>query len=73
MTNTDKILEAFQMYGYRITLGQALQHPWGYKLTSRISDLRKRGYQIDCIKGKTASLNEYVMRPPPDGAQERMF
>ncbi len=62
MTNTEKILWAFQQNGYKLTLGYALQHEWGYKLTSRISDLRKRGYQIDCILGKTPSDNTYVLK-----------
>jgi hypothetical protein len=66
MSNIDLILQAFQMYGYKITLGQALQHKWGYKFASRLSDLRDQGYKIDCIKGKTPSENLYVMQPPPD-------
>lgn len=73
MTNTDRILWAFQQYGYRITLGEALKHPWGYKLTSRISDLRKRGFVIKCIKGETPSLNTYVMQPPPEANGQMRF
>lgn len=61
MSNVDKILWAFQQFGGKISLGQALKHEWGYKFCSRLSDLRKRGYQIDCIKGKTASENLYVL------------
>lgn len=63
MNQTEKLLELFQLYGGRLTLGQLLKHPSGvgYKCTSRFSDLRKQGYKIDCIKGKTASENTYVM------------
>lgn len=62
MSNVDKILWAFQQFGGKISLGQALKHEWGYKFCSRLSDLRKRGYQIDCIKGEKPSDNLYVMR-----------
>lgn len=62
MTQKEIILAAFQQYGYKITLGQALQQKWGYKFASRCADLRKEGYVIDCIRGETASENLYVLR-----------
>jgi hypothetical protein len=63
MTQKEKLLELFQLYGGRLTLGQLLNHPSGvgYKCTSRFSELRREGYKIDCIKGETASQNTYVM------------
>lgn len=61
MTQKEIILEAFQRYGYKLTLGQVLQHPWGYKFASRCADLRKDGHRIDCIIGKTPSENTYVL------------
>jgi hypothetical protein len=73
VTNTDRILMAFQQFGYRITLGQALAHPWGYKFCSRLSDLRKKGYRIDCIKAEKASDNLYVMEIPPDASGQTRF
>jgi len=64
---------AFQMYGYRLTLGQALKHPWGYKFASRCADLRKKGYQIDCIKAEKPSDNLYVMQMPDDANGQQRF
>lgn len=66
MTRKQEIIAAFQFYGYRITLGEALQHPWGYKFASRCSDLRREGCNIRCIRGKRPSDNIYVMRPPQE-------
>lgn len=62
MTQKEIILEAFQRYGYKLTLGQVLQHPWGYKFASRCADLRKEGYQITCHKAEKASDNLYVLQ-----------
>lgn len=62
MNQVETILWAFQQFGGKITLGEALKHSWGYKLTSRISDLRlKHGYKIDFIRGETPSQNAWVM------------
>lgn len=61
MNQVDRILLAFYQFGGKITLGEALKHPWGYKMASRISDLRKQGHKIDCILGKTPSENTYVL------------
>lgn len=72
MTQKEIILEAFQRYGYKITLGQALQHKWGYKMASRISDLRKDGYRIECIRGETPSDNLYVMQYIDENGQVEM-
>ena len=73
VTNTDRILMAFQQFGYRITLGQALQHEWGYKFCSRLSDLRKKGYRIDCIKAEKPSDNLYVMQMPDEANGQQRF
>ena len=64
MTQKEKLLELFNLYGGRLTLGQLLAHPSGvgYKCTSRFSELRAEGYKIDCIKGKRASENLYVLQ-----------
>lgn len=61
MTNLDRIILAFHQFGGKITLGEALKHPWGYKLTSRISDLKKQGHPIQFIRGKTPSENMWVL------------
>ncbi len=62
MSQKQTILFAFQQFGYKLTLGQVLQYPWGYKFASRCADLRKEGYQIDCIRGKKASDNVYMLK-----------
>lgn len=63
MTQKQQLLALFEQFNYKLTLGQLLNHPSGvgYKCTSRFSDLRREGYKIDCIKGRTASENIYVM------------
>lgn len=49
-----------------MTLGQMLQHPWGYEVRARISELRKEGHIITYHRGKTPSEGVYVMLAPPD-------
>ena len=75
MKQTDLLLDLFKFYGYKLTLGQLLAHPSGvgYKCTSRFSDLRKKGYRIDCIKAEKASDNLYVMQPPPESNGQMRF
>ena len=75
MTQVDKLLELFQTHGYRLTLGQLLSHPSGvgYKATSRFSDLRKMGYKVDFIKGKTPSENTYVLQYFDETGQAEMI
>ena len=60
-TQKERLLELFQLYGNRLTLGQLLKYPEGYKCTSRFSELRKQGYQINFHKGKTPSENVYEL------------
>lgn len=70
MTQVDHILNAFRLNNYRITLGYALGYPWGYKLTSRLSDLRKQGYRVDFFPGKTPSENSWVLHVPEKNGQQ---
>lgn len=50
MTRNDGLLYLFRSNGNRLTLGQILgnYHLVGSKYTSRLDDLRKRGYSIVC-------------------------
>ena len=59
MTRHEEILDAFKRNGNRMTLGEMLQFPWGYKAASRMSELRRKGYHFVCEKGETASQNLY--------------
>lgn len=54
MTRTDALLYLFQTNGNRLSLGQMLSygHMIGSKYTSRISDLRKRGFYISCKENR---------------------
>jgi len=73
MSHKETIVEAFQRYGYKLTLGQVLKYPWGYKFASRCADLRKEGYKIDCIKGNTPSENTYIMQLYEENGQARLL
>lgn len=63
MNQKQRLLELFQLYGNRITLGQLLKDPTGvgYKCTSRFSELRAEGYPIQFVKGETPSENLYIL------------
>jgi hypothetical protein len=69
----EHLIDLFRLHGFRMTLGQLLDHSVGYKCTSRFSDLRKLGYKIDCVKGKLPSQNLYIMAPPEKTGQGRLF
>jgi hypothetical protein len=75
MTQADKLLELFRLYNFKLTLGQLLAHPSGvgYKCTSRFSDLRKRGFRIDCIRAENPSDNLYVLAPPDEPSGQTRF
>lgn len=70
MTRKEEIIQAFRNNKYRMKLGQILCYQWGYKFTSRASDLRKDGYIIICQRAEKPSDNMYFMFPP-DGNQTR--
>jgi hypothetical protein len=61
MSNCQKILEAFKKNKNKLTLGYVLRYSWGYKFTSRLSDLRYRGYKIDFTRGSKPSKNSWVL------------
>lgn len=70
-TQCQEIVNAFQSNGWRMTLGYMLGHSWGYKCTSRFSDLRKHGYVIQLERGETPSQNVYTCVPPEEKGQLR--
>lgn len=75
MSHKAKLLDLFELYGGKLTLGQLLSHPSGvgYKAASRFADLRKEGYKIDCIKGSTPSENTYILQSYEDSGQARLL
>lgn len=54
MTKNEGLLYLFRSNGNRLTLGQILGnwHLIGSKYTSRIDDLRKKGFNIMCQENK---------------------
>ena len=64
MSQKDRLLDLFNLYGGKLTLGQLLSDPSGvgYKCTSRFSELRKQGYHIVFTPGKTPSENLYELK-----------
>ena len=72
MTQCELIIDLFRRNGNRLTLGKLLQYPFGYKSTSRFSDLRKMGYVITLHKGRTPSENEYELFEPEADGQMRL-
>lgn len=71
-TQKQRILYLFSENNNVLTLGQLLQYPFGYKATSRFSDLRKEGYVITCEKGRTPSQNVYRLVAPEANGQLRL-
>lgn len=45
MTQCEKLVDFFRANGYQATLSQLIEAGF-YKLTARVSDLRKKGYRI---------------------------
>jgi hypothetical protein len=69
MTQKEEIIRVFRNHNYRMTLGVILCYPWGYKFTSRASELRKEGYVVLCEKAKHPSDNLYRIIPPAKNGQ----
>lgn len=65
MTHRESILAAFRENGNWMTLGYILRHPWGYEFRARVTELRRQGYKIECIKAKTPSENVYRLLHKP--------
>lgn len=49
MNQREKLVEFFRNHGGRATLSQLLDAGF-YKLTARVSDMRKLGYKVTCLK-----------------------
>lgn len=61
MAQRERLLELFQLYGGKITLGQLMKTTLAAEYRARISELRNEGYQINCIKGPIPSENVYQL------------
>lgn len=49
MTHAEQIVDFFIQMGYRVTLGQLLTKPFGYRFIQRKHDLKKAGIIIELI------------------------
>jgi len=71
-TQRDQLLDLFRRNGNQLTLGQILQHPYGYEARARFTELRRDGYVIAFTRGKTPSENTYRMLEPEPSGQLRL-
>ena len=72
MTQHEALIDLFRRNGYRLTLSEILQYPFGYEFRARFTELRRQGYVILCERnGKKPSLNTYTMVEPEENGQMR--
>ncbi len=67
MSQKDLILDCFRRHGNKVTLGELLEdgrYSYAHKLTARLSDMRKEGYDIKCTEGDVPSNNLYTLVEP---------
>jgi hypothetical protein len=66
MTQVEEMVLWFDRRGGKATLRDILQsgERWMHKCTARISDARKQGYRIECVRGQRPSDNLYMIQPP---------
>jgi hypothetical protein len=72
VTQRDLLLDLFRRNGNRLTLGQILEHPFGYEARARFTELRGMGYRIVCEKKNPPSLNLYTLSEPEANGQMRL-
>lgn len=63
-TQVQRLLEMFESHDRQITLGQIMQTTLAAEYRARMTDLRRKGYTIQCIRGETPSQNLYKMWRP---------
>lgn len=76
MSRNEALLHLFKAHGNRLTLGQMLSYGTliGSKYSSRISDLRKMGYNIHCEEHKEQpTANVYTLIEIKTENGQRMF
>ena len=65
MTQHQALLSLFYNNNKQITLGAIMQTTLAAEYRARISELRRMGYVIECVKGKTPSENLYRLVSAP--------
>ena len=65
MTQKELLLHRFRTNANKLYLGDLLQPPLGAAYRQRISDLRKDGFEIECIPNDVnPSLTVYKLKEP---------
>ena len=59
MSQRNRLLDLFNIYGGKLTLGQIMKTDLAAEYRAQISELRNEGHRIECIKGPTPSENVY--------------
>lgn len=73
MSQAKELIRLFYENGGKLTLGQIL-NAWkfiGSKYTNRISEIRRMGYDIECVENKESpTKNLYILKPRATVYQE---
>lgn len=64
MTQRERLLSLFAENGNRLTLGQIMGTTLAAEYRARLSEMRRDGYRIECVKGKHPSENTYHLTEP---------
>ena len=68
MSQESEIIEAFQLHGMKMTLGQMSDYPWFFEFRSRKVEINKADpkWSIRFVKkGERPSDNLYLLEPKP--------
>lgn len=67
MTQEERLLQMFRDRGNKLTLGEIMQTTLAAEYRARMTDLRHRGYIIECERRQPPSLNLYSLSGPKIG------
>ncbi len=68
MTQHEQVIAMFEENKGKFTLGDIMKTSLAAEYRARISELRDKGWDIKCIKGKPASENTYYLLGTPNNA-----
>ena len=61
MTQQERLLQMFHEHKNKLTLRDIMQTTLACEYRARITELRKKGFNILCIRGKSPSDNVYEL------------